>query len=119
MLTDKQIKIIVDKINEKIDIPKIGEKFEGILIKFIVKQIDKLLEDKLPQELYETITNISDGIDDSELEIIKTNLTNFVNKHINLPLLDEEQEEKVIILVVDILVNAMRKGEDVESVLNK
>ena len=114
MLNQKQITYIVKKVNEKVNVPIIGEKAEAQLIEKGVKKILALLEKELPEEVQNIISDAAEGVQpDMDLTEIKANTVEFLNKEINLPIVGEKFEKELFTEVVDILFNAMKKGENV------
>ena len=84
MLSEEQIQFIVDRANEKVNIPIIGEKTEGKIIRAAVDKVLKCLEDNLPQEFFDLLDDLSDGIEPGmDIEEMKTNTVEFLNKEIN------------------------------------
>ena len=112
MLSEEQIQFIVDRVNEKVNLPILGEKAEGKLIRKAVDKVLKSLEENLPEEIFEFLDNASDGIEPGmDTEEMKKNTVNFLNKEINLPIVGEKFEEKLFTEVVDLIFNALKKGK--------
>jgi hypothetical protein len=110
MLTDEQILGIVDKVNKKINIPVIGEDLERTVFYKMVKLIDMKLYEVLPNEYYELINNLESGISDEEAKLMVKRLSKVLNRHINIPIIGEKMEGKLIRRVLKIIVGAMRKN---------
>ena len=110
MLTDEQVMGIATIVNSKINIPILNEKKEQIVFCKIVRLIDTKLYEILPNEYYELINNLEDGITDKEAEIMNKRLTKLLNRKINIPILNEKKEAKLIKKVLSIIINALRKN---------
>ena len=114
MLSDAQIKVIATKINKKINLPVIGERFEQRIFEFGLKKVDKILDDQLPPDFAKFLDDVSDGIEPgspADLEAIKSNIVNFINQKVNVPLLGEQGEQQLFTLAIDIIFDALRKGD--------
>jgi len=114
MLTEKQIDAIAKKINKKIDVPVIGEKFEQRIFVFALKKIDKELDEQLPPDLANLLDDVTDGIEPgtpADFEAIKTNIVIYLNKKLDIPILGEQGEQQLFRLAIDIIFDALRKGD--------
>ena len=115
LLTEKQIKAIAIKLNEKIDLPILKEGKEFKIFFRIVRKIDKVICRLLPEEIYELVENAQEGITKEEAQIIKRRLIPLVNKEIKLPIISERQEAYVIEIVMDIIFRALEKQHRLEE----
>ena len=114
MLSQAQINYIADKLNKKIDIPIVGERFEKKLIVKGLNKINEELEDHLPPDWADLLDDISDGIEPgspADLESIKKNLVEFLNKKINIPIIGEKAEAKLFAAAIEIIFEALQKGK--------
>lgn len=116
MLTDSQINALAQKVNGIINLPFIGEEKELIVMAKFIKWIDRELYQLLPNEYYELIKNSADGISKEEAAELEKRLTPLINNVINIPILSEEQESKLISLVLGLIINAMVKGLKLEEI---
>ena len=65
-MTEAEVRSLAERLNERIDIPLVREtKEEKILIKLIMK-VDTFLYDNLPNEFYDLVRSLDQGIDDDE-----------------------------------------------------
>ena len=118
MLSEAQINYIADKLNKKIDIPIVGEKFEKKLIIKGLDKVNKELEDHLPPEWAQLLDDVSDGIEPgspADLAGIKKNLVDFLNKKINIPIIGEKAEGKLLSAAIDIIFDALQKGHKLQD----
>ena len=84
------------------------------MIRKAVNLILTKLDDALPEEIINFITDIADGIEPgSDVSEMKANTVDFLNKEINFPILNEKQEGNLIAKVVDLLFDALEKGKTV------
>jgi hypothetical protein len=116
MLSDSEIKALAQKINGKFNIPVLGETGELIVFAKIVKLIDRKLSQLLPNEFYKLVKDSTDGISKDEAISLEKRLTPLINDRINIPILSEDQEEKLISMVLGIIINAMVKGAHLEQI---
>lgn len=115
MLTEKELEAIATKLNHVIDLPLIKEGTEQIIFVKIVKLIDQFLYGVLPNEIYELIRVASDGISEQDAVLIEENLTNLVNRKIDLPFLNERAEETAFRVVIGVIVKALLKGKSIKG----
>lgn len=118
MLSEAQINYIADKLNQKINIPIVGEKFEKKLIVKGLEKVNAELEDHLPPEWAQLLDDVSDGIEPgspADLASIKKNLVDFLNKKINIPIIGENAEAKLLSMAIDIIFDALQKGHKLQD----
>ncbi|MFA8435900.1 MAG: hypothetical protein ACEPOZ_15390 [Marinifilaceae bacterium] len=109
LLTDGQVRAIAQRLNEKINLPILKEGAELKIFIKVVRKIDRLLYNLLPNEIYELVHDATDGIDHEELQEIKRRIIPLINKAINLPFISERREAKLIGMVLDIIFTALEK----------
>jgi hypothetical protein len=114
-MTQSEVQLLAEKLNKKIDVPLISERKEGKILLKIILKIDKFLYDSLPNELYDLIRNLNDGIDDDEAKTLIKRLSKLANKKINIPYIPESLEYVMIRFVIALIVNAMRKKWNIEK----
>ncbi len=116
ILDDAQIDWITAKVNEKINVPILGEKAEGKFIRKALLKVLAKLEQELPPEVLRLITDAAEGVNPGDdISEIKANTVDFLNKEINLPILNEKKEAELFTIVVDLLFDAMQKGKSVPT----
>ncbi len=116
MLTDGEINAIAQKVNKAFNIPFLNEEKEFIVFGKVIKWVDRKLYKLLPNEYYELVKDSSDGISKEEAIKIEERLTPLINNVVNMPILTEKQEGKLIGLVLGLIINAMIKGFKLEEV---
>lgn len=102
----------------KINIPIVGERFEKKLIVKGLEKVNKELEDHLPSDWAELLDDVSDGIEPgspADLQSIKDNLVEFLNKKINIPIIGEKAEAKLLSAAIDIIFDALQKGKKLQD----
>ncbi|MFD2164771.1 hypothetical protein ACFSJY_00700 [Thalassotalea euphylliae] len=108
-LKEEEIKALAKELNERINVPLVSEaKEEKILIKVVLK-VDNFLYDNLPNEVYDLIRSLQDGIDDSEAKRLIKRLSKLANKKIDIPYIPETAEYFAIRFVISVVINAARK----------
>lgn len=115
MLSDGQINALAVKVNKSVDLPFIGEEKELVVYAKVIKWIDRQLYKFLPNEYYKLIKDAGDGISEKEAKLIQERLTPVINNLVNIPVLTEKHEKKLIALVLDIIIHAMIKGFKLEE----
>jgi hypothetical protein len=108
---------IVALVNSVIDIPVVPESLEGSIFRKAIDLIDEALDAFLPKEIQELAESLNQGIERNNAKDFVENLTRFLNKKIILPILTEEQEGKLIGLVVNLLVKSMTKNRTLNNLL--
>ena len=119
MLSDAQVTALAQQVNKAVNLPFLKEEKELIVFAKIIRLIDQKLYQLLPNEYYELIKDASDGISKEEASVMKKRLTPLVNDAVDLPILSEKQEEKLIGLILGLIINAMVKGFKLEEVAPK
>lgn len=114
-LTKEEIVKLAEKLNEKIDIPIIGEKWEAKILIKVIKIVDGFLYDHLPNELYDLVKNINDGISEEEAKEMTERFSRFANEKINIPFVSEHHEYIGLRFIIGIIVHAMRKAFDFDK----
>lgn len=115
MLTVSEVNALAKKVNLSINLPLLGEEKEFIVYVKIIKWIDKKLYQLLPNEYYELVNNTADGISKKEARQIEERLTPLINNVVNIPVLTEKQEGKLIGLILGLIIKAMVKGFKLEE----
>lgn len=115
MLTDAEINAIAQKVNKSVNLPLINENKEFVVYVKIIKWIDRQLYKLLPNEYYKLVKSTTDGISAKEAELIEKRITPMINNFVNIPVLTEKQEGKLIGLVLGIIIKAMIKGFKLEQ----
>lgn len=110
MLNDDETAKVASFINDKIDIPFLDESSEQVVFFKIVRRLDEVLYQFLPNEVYGFFNTPQNGIDDTEAANLKLRLSKLIIEKIRFPFLSELLEGKVIGLFIDVIVNAMKKG---------
>lgn len=114
MLSNVQVNYLAEKINEKVNLPILGEQAEFALIKKAIYKILDVLEDEVPEEFVDFLEDTAQGFDPGQavdIELVKNNLVAFVNAKVNLPLVGEETEKKIFSTLADVLFEAMTQGK--------
>ncbi|MCK5907950.1 MAG: hypothetical protein KAG37_10180 [Flavobacteriales bacterium] len=110
MMTELEVKSLAEKLNKRINVPLIREtREEKILIKIVIK-IDVFLYDNLPNEFYDLIRSLDEGIDDDEATRLTNTLTRLANAKINIPYIPELAEGIAIKFIIRAVIGAARKG---------
>lgn len=117
MLLVEEQKKIAALVNAMIDIPLVSEGVEQVIFEHAVAIIDATLDDILPEVFAGLLRDTDRGIDKDHARNFAERLVQAINKRVNLPYLNEEQEEQMIRTVVDPLVKAMINGKRLDDIL--
>jgi hypothetical protein len=117
MLIIEEQKKIATLVNAIIDIPLVSEDMEQIIFEHAVAIIDAALDDILPEAFAGLLRSSDKGIDKDHARDFATRLAEAVNKRVNLPYLNEEQEGRLIQTVIDPIVKAMISGRRLDDIL--
>ena len=112
-LSENQKKYLVNKINEKINLPILGERGERKIFAFAIDKILETIKNNIPVEILPYINDIAVGLvpgGDADLDDAKEATVRMLNKEINIPFMGEKREKELFETVVDLLFNAMQKG---------
>ena len=114
ILMPVQIFSIADEIESQIRLPKLPKDERYKVICKIIKRIDRVMYQFLPNEYYELINFEDKGIKIQEAEIIRQRLVSNVIEKIPIPILTEFDEEKLIQIVVNKVTESMVEGKKLE-----
>ncbi len=117
-LTVSEIQEIARLLNKKINIPIVNEtREEKILIKIVLK-VDGFLYDNLPNEIYDLLRTLDQGIDGSEAKRLIIRLSKLANDYIDIPYMPETEEYIAIKYIIELIINAARKYWDFDKAKN-
>ena len=103
---DKDIvKILSNKLNDAIDIPKIPEFLEGMGFRFTIKILDGFIGKKLKPEYHEHYINILTAYANNGGLGAKEAIVVIVNKYIDIPFLNEEDEAEIFNQIGDFILS--------------
>jgi hypothetical protein len=114
MLTQQQIDDLAERVNEEVDLPIIGENIEKGLLKLALNKIVEVLDRELPQEMKDTINDISKGVEfdgKRDFQELVDNTISFLNKEVNIPLVSDQRENEIFKSVSNALVEALQKNK--------
>jgi len=106
-LTSYDVKSLATQLNAHIDVPFVPEAFEQLWIEWILGKAIGVI----PAELVKFLVDASDGLTDEEITYYEDLLTQLVNSIIDIPLLSEDMEEKLIRPVIHQLVQFAMTGK--------
>jgi hypothetical protein len=113
-LTDEQVNLITARLNAVINVRLVPEWAEGLAIKAAVMGVDYFILRSLGNEVYELIFSLGAGVEDeAELNALIIRLATLANEKLNVPILNEEQEQKFFVMTVSMIVAALAKGRDI------
>ena len=123
MLSAHQITKIATMANTLIDVPLVSEKLEQAVFETAIRLIDEALDKVLPAQMTELLEDLTGK---SELALDRAHSGNFIerlvgvlNEKVDIPFLGEQQEEKLIRMVIELLVKAMTSIKALDDFLQK
>lgn len=117
LLSKEEQKKIARLVNALIDIPLVSEDLEQTIFEHAVGLVDRALEDVLPEAFGELLRNPEKGIDKDHAREFGNRLVVAINRKVDLPYLNEEQEDQLLRTVIDPLVKAMVSGRKLDDLL--
>lgn len=117
LLTKDEMLAISKRLGEKISLPFLDQQNETqVLVKMVIR-IDSYLYDNLPNEIYRLIHDLDQGFDESEAALFAARLSKQAGGTIRFPFLTEHLEYYSIVFMVNLLVNAMREGSNIDHAI--
>ena len=110
---------IVDIINEKVNIPLIGEGMEAIAFRRALEEAESAVQDLLRDHLGDDITNAIEVIISPDhtveekgdaLTYMAEPLSALINEHVDIPFLNELEEGELIKAILTALLSALLNG---------
>ena len=83
---------------------------EHTMIVKIVRKIDRLLYENLPNEIYGLVKDVHDGISDEDAQKLERILAARLNKTVDLPYIPEWIEQQIFETSICLIVTAMRRN---------
>ena len=110
VLNDAQIDALADKLNAKVNIPIIGEETEKkLLVRFLVQMNGELMG-RAGEELRGILSGLVDGSKTGEeAAAARAEAVAFLNARVDLPIVGEDTEAKLLGPVVDGIVDVLKK----------
>lgn len=114
-LTNDEAKVIANRLNKEINIPFVDEEGEAkVLIKIVLK-IDRFLYNSLPNELYDAVRSVENGLDEEEVRNLSHRISRLANKKIDIPYLPEVVEFFILNFGVRLILKALQKQVSILS----
>ena len=107
MLKPEEVNALAQKVNK-------AEK-EFIVFAKVIQRVDRALYQLLPNEYYLLVKDSSDGISKEEAIVLEERLTELINNVVNIPILTENMERKLISVILGLIIKAMVKGFKLEE----
>jgi hypothetical protein len=117
MLQSREQKKIAKILNALIDIPLVPEEMELVIFEHAVTLVDEALDNVLPAAFAELLRNADKGIDKDHARQFGNRLVEAVNRKVDLPYLNEEQEARLLQTIIDPIVKAMISGKTLDNLL--
>lgn len=118
ILTERQLHKLAEAVDALIPIPYV-DAFDDAAIAWLVEKLDAALAELLPPKVAEYLQDLSQGLEGGDLGAFKKRLTEALNQWINVPLLAEDTEARIIAFLVDAVVEGLRLGRTFEEALGR
>ena len=102
--------------NKIVNIPWVPESIEQQVLEHAIGLVCDVLTDLLPDPIKDMIDDVSDGISQDEVDAFIIRLVTVVNKRVNIPYLNEDQEHAIINSVITTIVNALVLGNSIDPI---
>jgi hypothetical protein len=114
ILNEAQRTRAVNELNELVDIPRIGERFEAAIIRQGVKVLEGIIEDVLPEEVLELLA-LDDGLTQGEFEQLVSFLLALAAEKAKLPFINSGVVQGFAKQVIDIILSGLKQGSRLED----
>lgn len=118
ILTERQLHKLAAAVDALIPIPYV-DAFDDAAIAWLVEKLDAALAELLPPKVAEYLQDLSQGLEGGDLGAFKKRLREALNQWINVPLLAEDTEARIIAFLVDAVVEGLRLGRTFEEALGR
>jgi hypothetical protein len=109
ILNKKQRAAAVDYLNDKVDMPAIGEKLEGAIIKSGIVAIEQVLYNVIPNEVLQLL-GTDEGLSKEELDSVIDYLIEYVSDEVKLPFINSGVVKGFVKQVINILLGGLQEG---------
>lgn len=116
MLNVVQRKQIATTVNKSINIPWVPENFEQSIFEHAVGLVDDAIDMLVPHAIVELVVSSAAGVTRGSVGEFGERLIAALNKRIDIPYLNEEQEDRLIRTVVGVILKAMTIGHNIVTV---
>ena len=111
MSNEEFIQSLVSRLNVQLDLPFVGEAFEGQMLDWVVRKIVPMI----PDSIREFVLTAADGIDEQELDRLEDVLVNVLNHHIDIPWVPEQLEPGLFRPVVQAILDYAKLGLSLDT----
>lgn len=118
VLSEQQLTLLAERIDALIPTGPF-DLIDGPLISWLVSRLDAALAKILPAGVLDYINDFNQGLPSGDFSALKARLVKTLNAHINVPLIPEHVEEKIIAFFVDVIADALQLGRTFDTALAK
>lgn len=118
ILTETQLRKLAEAVDALIPTGPV-DFFDDDAIAWLVKKLEGTLAELLPPKIAGYLRDLSQGLEIGDLGTLKKRLTVAINQRINVPMLSEETEAKIIAFFVDVVADSLRLGRTFEGSLGR
>ena len=113
LLSKSNIRVLAKHVNTLINVPLVPEALELVVIEHALTLIFSVLTDIVPNDVLLLMGSAGTGLDAKGINQLIERLTVAVNKRVDIPMLNEEQEAFVIKTALKITVQSMAIGKTI------
>lgn len=118
LLTDSDVDMLAARVKHAVGKLYFGEEQDRVLYIKIIKYVDYELYKLLPHEYYVSTKNENYGLTNYLASELMHKISPFILNEINVPILNEYQKEKVVLVILDIITQALVMGTNLKKVCN-
>jgi len=116
ILTEDQLQRLAELIDALIPTGP-ADFFDDGPIEWLVLKLDAVVADLLPRKFVLMLQELSDGLEQGDLRSTRDGLVKAINSRVNVPLLPEDVEARIIGFFVDLLIEALELGRTFDDAL--
>lgn len=114
LLEDKEIEKLIVILKQLVNIPFMDEQRERDVFVASILLVEKALSMLLPRDLLTTIHDEEKGVSFEEVSILEKRMTPILNNMINVPIVPEFLETRIITTVLGSILNGLRRGSRID-----
>lgn len=118
ILTEGQLQRLAELIDALIPTGP-ADFFDDGPIEWLVLKLDAVLADLLPKKFALMLQELADGLEQGDLRSTRDGLIKAINSRVNVPLLPEDVEARIIGFFVDLVLEALQLGRTFDEALKR
>lgn len=119
ILSKAQLDRVAEIIDRMIPTGLLVDAIDDQAIEWIVHLLDRTLASLLPPSWAKALKDLSEGIEKGDLSAIRDRFVAALNARVNVPLISEETEARIIGFFVDLVIEAFKLGRTFDDALKR